>query len=190
MKKPPQRPETLVYIAATVDGYIARDDDRLDWLEHDTGGEDYGWQAFLESLDTLVLGRRTYERVLSFGVEWPYKGLRTVVLSRTLSTADIPQALVDEGVEVSSSPPAELLQELGRRGLKRVWIDGGRTVQACLAAGLVDVLTVTRIPILIGSGLPLFGALPGDVQLRHLETTSFGSGVVQSSYGVAAGSGL
>ena len=187
MSNPTQRPETIVYIATTVDGYIARDDDRLDWLEHDTGGEDYGFQAFRDSLDTIVLGRRTYERVLSFGGEWPYKGLTTVVLSRTLSTAGIPQALADEGVEVSALLPAELLKELGRRGRKRVWIDGGRTVQTWLAAGLVDVLTLSRIPILIGAGIPLFGALPGDVRLQHRETQSFGSGVVQSTYRVAVG---
>ena len=180
------RPETVVYIATTVDGFIARPDGGLDWLDHDAGGEDYGWQAFREGLDSLVLGRNTYEQVLSFGVPWPYKGLSTVVWSRTLTTADLPVALRDQGVEVSALPPAELLGQLGDRGLRRVWIDGGRTVQAFLAAGLVDLLTVTRIPILIGAGVPLFGPMPGDAQLGHVQTASFASGVVQSAYSVQA----
>ncbi len=176
------RPETAVYIATTVDGFIARSDDRLDWLDHDTGGEDYGWEAFRHSVDALVIGRRTYDQVAGFGIEWPYKGLATVVRSRTLTTEDLPATLRDEGVEVSALPAGELLAELGKRGLKRAWIDGGQVVQAFLAAGLVDTLTVSRIPILIGAGVTLFGALPGDVHLTHVETRSFGSGVVQTTY--------
>ena len=130
------------------------------------------------------MGRQTYEQVLGFGVDWPYRGLATFVWSRTLTNDDIPAALADETVEVSALPPAALLDELGGRGLNSVWIDGGQTLQAFLAAGLVEVITVTRIPILIGQGTPLFGALPGDIRLRHLDTQSFQSGVVQSSYAV------
>jgi dihydrofolate reductase len=130
------------------------------------------------------LGRQTYEQVLGFGVDWPYQGLATFVWSRTLTNDDIPAALADERVEASALPPAALLDELARRGLKSVWIDGGQTLQAFLAEGLVDTLTVTRIPILIGQGVPLFGDLPGDVHLEHLDTEFFDSGVVQSSYAV------
>jgi dihydrofolate reductase len=178
------RVETSVYIATTLDGFIARPDDGIDWLEHDSGGEDYGYQRFRDTLDTLVLGRRSYDKVLSFGVPWPYAGLRTVVWSRTLTTEDIPAALREEGVEVSALPPSRLLAELAGRGLKHAWIDGGATVQAFLAAGEIDVISVTRMPILIGQGLPLFGALPADMRLDHLNTTAFTSGVVQSSYAV------
>jgi len=182
------RPETRIYIAATVDGFIARPDDRIDWLEHDSGGEDYGWEEFRGLLDAIVLGRRTYEQVLGFGVEWPYEGLAAVVWSRTLGAAAVPAALRDEGVEVSALEPSALLADLGERGIRRVWIDGGQTLQAFLAAGLVDVLSVTRIPVLIGEGIPLFGALPQDVHLEHLETRSFGSGVVRSDYAVRGAS--
>lgn len=178
------RPETSVYIATTLDGFIARPDDSLDWLEHDAGGEDYGYAGFRETLDTLVLGRRTYETVLGFGVQWPYAGLRTVVWSRTLSSHDIPVELREQGVEASALPPTELLADLGSRGLKHAWIDGGVTIQAFLAAGEIDVISVTRMPILIGAGVPLFGALPADLRLEHLNTTAFQSGVVQSSYAV------
>jgi len=179
-----KRPKTKIYIAATVDGFIARADGAIDWLEHDSKGQDYGWDAFRQSIDALVLGRQTYEQVLGFDVEWPYQGLATFVWSRTLTSDDIPAALADEMVEATALPPAALLDELTGRGLKSVWIDGGQTLQAFLAEGLVDIMTVTRIPILIGQGIPLFGALPSDVHLEHLDTQFFDSGVVQSSYAV------
>lgn len=130
------------------------------------------------------MGRQTYEQVLSFGVDWPYEGLATFVWSRTLTNDDIPAALAKEMLETSALPPAALLDELAGRGLQSVWIDGGQTLQAFLAEGLVDIITVTRVPILIGRGIPLFGALPGDLHLEHLDTQSFDSGVVQSSYAV------
>jgi dihydrofolate reductase len=130
------------------------------------------------------LGRQTYEQVIGFGVDWPYQGLATFVWSRTLTNDDIPAALADERVEASALPPAALLDELAGRGLKSVWIDGGQTLKAFLAEGLVDTLTVTRIPILIGQGVPLFGDLFKDVLLDHLATQFFDSGVVQSSYAV------
>ena len=179
-----KRPKTRVYIAATVDGFIARPDDRIDWLAHETHGDDYGWAPFRESIDTLIIGRRTYEQVLSFGMEWPYKGLTTVVWSRTLTNDDIPESLRAEKVEVSGLPPDALLSHLGERGQKHAWVDGGRALQTFLAAGLVDILTVTRIPVLIGEGIPLFGALPADLHLEHLETQAFASSVVQSTYAV------
>jgi dihydrofolate reductase len=179
-----KRPKTRVYIAATVDGFIARLDDRIDWLAHETHGDDYGWVPFRESIDTLIIGRRTYEQVLSFGMEWPYKGLTTVVWSRSLSNDDVPKALRAEKVEISALAPEALLNDLGERGLKHAWVDGGRTLQTFLAEGLVDVITVTRIPILIGEGIPLFGALPADLHLEHLSTDTFASSVVQSTYAV------
>jgi dihydrofolate reductase len=179
-----KRPKTKIYIAATVDGFIARPNGSIDWLEHDSKGQDYGWEAFRQSIDALVLGRRTYEQVLGFGVDWPYRELATFVWSRTLTNDDIPAGLAEEKVEASALPPAALLDELAERGLHSVWIDGGQTLQAFLAAGQVDVVTVTRIPILIGRGMPLFGDLPDDVHLEHLDSQFFDSGVVQSSYAV------
>jgi dihydrofolate reductase len=177
-----QRPETIVYIACTVDGFIARPDDGIDWLDHDPGSDDYGWAAFREGIDAMVMGRRTMDQVLKMGVEWPYQGLTTAVWSRTLTTAQLPEALQAAGVFAMPGTPAELLAALGERGAKKIWIDGGQTLQTFLAAGLVDTLTVTRIPVLIGAGRSLFGAVPEDVALVHQETIAFGSGVVQSTY--------
>lgn len=176
--------KAIIYIAASVDGFIARPNGSIDWLDHDSRGQDYGWAAFRESIDALILGRKTYEQVLGFDVDWPYQGLSTFVWSRSLSSDDIPSALANETVEVSALSAVDLLKELAGRGLRSVWIDGGQTLKAFLAAGLVDVITVTRIPVLIGQGVPLFGSLPKDIQLNHLDTRHFESGVVQSSYEV------
>lgn len=176
------RPQSIVYIATTLDGFIARLDNQIDWLDHDSGGEDYGWAQFRAGIDGLIIGRKTYQQVLGFGGEWPYSGLTTVVWSQTLESADIPFELREQRVEVSCMSPQSILERLGEAGLKNIWIDGGMTLKAFVAAGLVDYLTITRIPILIGEGIPLFGPVLKDVHLSHLSTASFGSGVVQSSY--------
>jgi dihydrofolate reductase len=178
------RPKTSIYIATTVDGFIARPDGAIDWLEHDAKGEDYGWAAFRESIDSLIIGRRTYEQVLSFEVPWPYHGLSTVIWSRTLGVGDLPEALSKEDVTVSQLPADALLETLGTRGLKHTWIDGGQTLQAFLSAGLIEQMTLTRLPTLIGQGRALFGPLTADLHLSHVDTTSFSSGVVQSTYAV------
>ena len=178
------RPKTSIYIATTVDGFIARLDSAIDWLEHDAMGDDYGWAAFRESIDSLIIGRRTYEQVLSFDVPWPYHGLSTVIWSRTLGQADLPKALSEEDVTISQHPAGALLDTLGTRGFRHTWVDGGQTLQAFLSAGLIDELTLTKLPLLLGQGSALFGPLPADLHLAHLETTSFRSGVVQSRYAV------
>ncbi len=178
------RPSTVVYIATTVDGCIARPDGGIDWLDHDSLGEDYGWADFRAGIDGLVMGRNTFAAVQAMGVDWPYAGLAVTVWSRTMTDADLPTTLREQGVRARSGSPADLLAELRERGASRVWVDGGATVQAFLAAGLVDTLTLTRLPVLIGAGLPLFGALPADVALAHQATRAFASGVTQSTYEV------
>ena len=171
-----------VYIATSLDGFIAREDGSLDWLPGSEGGgdEDYGYQAFMDSVDVLVMGRNSYEMVLSFG-EWPYGDKRVVVLSRTLTElADhLPQT-----VELSAASPAVLVAELESSGAKHLYIDGGKVIQSFLKAGLIQELIITKIPVLIGPGLPLFGPLDQDMALRHIETKSFESGLVQSRYEV------
>lgn len=169
-------------MARSLDGFIARPDGGLDWLEHDSGGEDYGYHAFIASVDVLVMGRRSFEVVSSFP-EWPYGSLPVVVCSRTLGAGDLPAGLTDR-VTVAAGPPAEILA--GLAGAKHVYVDGGQLAQAFLRAGLVDRLTVTTIPILIGAGVPFFGPLDGDLRLTHVETQAWSSGVVQSTYAPVA----
>lgn len=174
-----------VYIATSLDGFIARTNGEIDWLaggEGDEAGEDYGYQKFIESVDYLVMGRNTYELVLSFG-EWPYTGTPVVVLSSR--NLEIPDRLAG-AVEWMSGSPHEVASRLAERGAQHLYIDGGQTIQGFLAAGLIQQLIITRVPVLIGDGIPLFGPLPHDIQWRHLETRTFATGLVQSRYEVAS----
>jgi len=171
-----------VYIATSLDGFIARENGDLDWLPEDDSisNEDHGYEALMDSVDVLVFGRHTYEKVLTFG-DWPYGSKRVVVLSSRMLT--LPDRLPDT-VEVFSGTPQEIIDHLAGQGAQHLYIDGGITIQRFLAAGLIDELTLTTIPVLLGSGIPLWGSLSGDIGLRHEETRSFASGLVQSRYTV------
>ncbi len=178
-----------VYIATSLDGFIARENGALDWLpgsdseavEVESGEqEDYGYRGFFDSIDILVMGRYTFEKVLAFG-KWPYETKPVIVLSRTLTT--LPTELSGT-VNLRSCSPADLLSELQHSGAKRLYIDGGRTIQEFLRQGLIDEITITIIPILIGKGIPLFGPLSKDLKLKHMKTFSFENGFVQSRYEV------
>lgn len=178
------RPPFLVYIAVSLDGFIARPDGALDWLPGATPEsppwppgeetESYGYDAFMSRIDTLVMGRGSFDAVRGSS-PWPYAGKRVIVLSRTLGPADM-----SEGAEVWNGTPEALAQHLA--GSTGVYVDGGQTIQSFLRLGLIDELILTRIPVLIGAGRPLFGALDADVWLRHIETRSFAGGFVQSVY--------
>ncbi|NAZ87031.1 dihydrofolate reductase family protein [Kineococcus indalonis] len=166
-----------VFIATSLDGSIARPDGDLEWLT--SRGEhagDTGYDAFAASVDHLVVGRATYEKVLTFG-EWPYAGKPVLVLSSTLVDGADPRVRVVPGLDA-------LVAALTAAGARRVYVDGGRTITAMLAAGLVHELTITTAPVLLAEGLPLFGALGRDVALEHRSTRVLGAGLVQSTYAV------
>lgn len=170
-----------VFIATSLDGFIARTDGGLDWLPGLDAypGEDYGYDAFMASVDGLVMGRNTFEIVLAFG-EWPYPK-PVIVLSRTLDASSLRADLKDK-VEFSSLAPRELMRDLALRGWSRVYVDGGRVIQSFLREGLIADMAITRVPVLLGQGLPLFGSLEGDIKLRHEETRGYPSGLVSSRY--------
>jgi dihydrofolate reductase len=178
--------KTSVYIATSLDGFIARENGDLDWLpgsdgsESESSDEDYGFRTFMDSVDVLVMGRNTYEKVLSFG-QWPYGSKRVVILSSKLTQVadNLPKT-----VEVRSASPIELVKALRESRAGHIYIDGGKTIQGFLNAGLIEEIIITRIPILIGRGIPLFGPLNKDLQLEHIETRSFANGFVQSKYRV------
>ncbi|CAK9887495.1 MULTISPECIES: dihydrofolate reductase family protein [Pseudomonas] len=171
--------KTSVYIATSLDGFIARESGELDWLMVATSSsDDHGYAAYMATIDTLIMGRNTFEKVLTFG-EWPYSHKRVVVLSSTLQPADM-----QHGVEVHPGPIAELVEYLSETGVKGLYLDGGQVIQSFLREGRLDELTITRIPVLLGSGIPLFGALEKDVTLQHMRSTTFESGFVQSTYRV------
>lgn len=172
-----------VFVGTSVDGFIARQNDDLDWLPAD-GGEPHGYEEFIATVDTIVIGRRTWETVLGFEA-WPYGGKRVVVLSS--KPVDLSAAVARGGVvEQMGGPPAEIVSNLAARGARHLYVDGGITVQRFLREGLIDRLVITRVPVLIGDGIPLFGSLSKDVQLRHVATRSYPSGLVQSEYEVGA----
>lgn len=179
------RPKFSVYIATSLDGFIARPDGDIAWLTDAPApdGEDYGYHAFLDTVDVLVMGRNTFEKVLTFG-DWPFSGRRVIVLASR--PVDVPPALTG-AVEVLSLAPAELADRLAADGAAHVYLDGGLTIQRFLAADLVDALTLTRLPILLGAGIPLFGPLPRDVRLTHQGTRAHPNGFVQSTYRVERG---
>jgi dihydrofolate reductase len=165
-----------VFVGASVDGFIARPDGGLDWLPPG-GGEEHGYEAFMASVDALVIGRNTYETVLGFDA-WPY-GEKPVFV---LSTRPLPPAPTGATVERMAGEPADIVSRLAARGFRHAYVDGGITIQRFLRAGLIQRLVVTRVPVLIGSGIPLFGELPRDVLLRHVATRQYASGLVQSEY--------
>jgi dihydrofolate reductase len=177
-RTPPGGWKGSVFVGTSLDGFIARENGALDFLPPG-GGEPHGFEEFLASVDALVMGRKTYETVLAFG-EWFYGSKPVFVLSgRPLAPA--PSGAV---VEPMSGEPAEIAERLVARGIRHVYVDGGFTIQRFLEAGLVQRITITRVPVLIGTGIPLFGPLPQDVPLEHVATRSFPSGLVQSEYAV------
>jgi dihydrofolate reductase len=173
-----------VFVATSLDGYIARKDGSIDWLDEANAtvpeGEDCGFQAFMGSVDALVMGRKTYEQVLSFG-QWPYDQTPVVVLSR--HPIAFPPGVPDT-VSHSSEAPRELVGRLAREGVRHVYVDGGTTIQGFLGQGLVDEITLTVVPIVLGEGISLFGSMEGDLRLAHVRTAVYEFGFVQSTYAV------
>lgn len=168
-----------VYIATSLDGFIARKNGDIDWLSGGEGSEDYGYAEFISTVDVIVMGRNTYEKVLTFG-GWLYPKKVIVLTSRDLPIA----AVLKEKVETLQLSPGDLIGELQSRGIRQIYLDGGVTIQRFLRAGLVDEMTITTIPVLIGEGLPLFGALDRDVHVELLQSQSFKNGFVQNKYRV------
>jgi dihydrofolate reductase len=166
-----------VFCGVSVDGFLARPNHALDFL--DAGGEEpHGFEEFYSTVDVIVIGRKTFDVVLTFG-QWPYGNKRVVVLSsRPLDVSSIK----DAAVEQMSGEPAEIAARLQARGFQHAYIDGGITIQRFLAAGAIHRLVVTRVPVLIGEGIPLFGPLPHDMILHHVETRTYRGGLVQSEY--------
>jgi dihydrofolate reductase len=170
--------EASVFIGASLDGFIARTDGALDWLPQGDV-EPHGYDEFMATVDALVIGRKTFETVLSFGA-WPY-GEKPVFV---LSSRPVPPAPAGAVVEWMSGAPSEIVSQLAARGIGHIYVDGGITIQRFLQAGLIRRLIITRIPVLIGAGIPLFGATERDIALKHIATRQYASGLVQSEYEV------
>lgn len=191
------------FIATSLDGFIARLDGRIDWLTQketprnksknlktnpntqskiqntdNLNIEDYGYRNFYDSTDCLLMGRNTFEKVVSFP-EWPYSNKRLIVLSKRLK--EIPEEY-QERAELYSGSPEMLAVELQNQNVRHCYIDGGLTLQSFIKANILNQITITQVPILLGRGLPLFGAISQDCHLELIESRSFDSGFVQSCY--------
>ena len=167
-----------VFIGVSVDGFIARANGALDFLPPG-GGEPHGYDEFIATVDALVIGRKTFETVLTFDT-WPYAKPVFVLSTGPLATS--PAGAV---VERMSGAPADIVSELAARGIRHIYVDGGITIQRFLQAGLIRRLIITRVPVLIGTGIPLFGALERDIALAHVMTRTYPSGLVSTEYAVA-----
>ncbi|UFM71643.1 dihydrofolate reductase family protein [Leclercia adecarboxylata] len=171
---------THVFIAVSLDGYIARQDGDIDWLlQRDDPTEDHGYTAFIADKEWIVMGRGSYEKVLTFK-EWPYDR-PVLVLSRQLADTPVPEVLKGK-VQFSRLTPKDVLNDLAAQNVQRVYLDGGQVIQSFLREGLVADMVITTVPVLLGSGKPLFGSLSRDINLTLLSSRSFPSGLVQSHY--------
>lgn len=174
------------YFAASLDGFIAREDGSIDWLDEAGAkipkGEDCGYQKFLDSVDTLIMGRKTFDQVLTFG-PWPYGETPVIVLSR--KPISFPPGL-PASVSHSAESPATLCTGLANAGVKHIYVDGGATIQGFLAEGLIDEVIVTVIPVLLGGGISPYGKLASQIELTKLEAEIYDFGFVQVRYSIGA----
>lgn len=177
-----QRPKISIYISTSIDGFIARKDNSLDWLDCvEDGSEDYGFNHFLNSVDGVILGRKTYHvAATAYGTpKWPYSGKRLIVLSHSLNQV-IPEA------QLFSGDLGKLVLQLYDEGIQHIWIDGGTTISQFLRLNLVDEITLSVIPILLGEGIPLF-AVKKELPCRLISAQSYPSGLVQTHYELVKG---
>ncbi len=175
-------PTGHIMMAMSLDGFVARNDHSLDWLNKQPAeNEDHGFLEFMDSVDALVMGTGSLRTVLGFG-EWPY-AKPVVVLSRSMAKQDVPEHLHDK-VEFSTASPEELWETFRQRGYERVYVDGGAIIRSFLEAGFVQDMKITMIPILLGDGIRIFGETDGDIDLELISATPFPSGMVDLVYKV------
>ena len=168
----------IAYLATSADGFIARPDGDVTWLDRPRPSDEYGMPAFLRSIDTVVMGRETYEAGQRLGGAL-VEGKRNIVLSRTLPSYGIP------GATVEKAEPLELANRLSDEKGKNVWLMGGANVfGSFLSAGALDELIIHVVPILIGTGMPLLDATPREVELKLRSTRRFADGVVRLHYDI------
>ena len=170
--------KTTVYVGTSLDGFIARKDGNIDWLVKYQNKEVHdSYNEFINRIDAMVIGRGTYEKVLSFP-EWPYEK-KVYVLSTSLK--QIPGTL-NEKATLIAMKPAALLNYLSDKGFSNIYVDGGKVIQSFLKEDLIDELIITKVPELIGTGIPLFGYLDNDLRFEHIKTNIYSDGLVKSQY--------
>lgn len=178
--------ECAVFVGVSLDGFIARPNGDLDWLmgEGEGDGENHGYNEFIAGIDAIIMGRKTFEKVVMFD-KWYYGNKRVVVLSHQPLDLSVAQARGGV-VELMAGAPAEIVSKLATSGARHLYVDGGITIQQFLRVGLIHRLIISRLPVLIGEGIPLFGSLPHDIRLSHIATRTYPGGMVQSEYRIVS----
>jgi len=172
--------KNYMYLAQSLDGFIADKDGGLEWLDMIPNPDqiDMGFVAFIDKIDAIIMGRNTFEKVLSFGIDWPYT-VPVLVVSQNLKK--VPEAYEGK-VEIISGAPKELIKIAKGKGYHKLYIDGGKTVQTFLNEDLIDEITLTTMPIILGAGIPLFGTLNHQLKYKHFKTEVFLDELVQTTY--------
>ncbi|MGQ1785496.1 dihydrofolate reductase family protein [Saccharicrinis sp. GN24d3] len=173
--------KNYVFIAKSLDGYIADINGGIDWLENtvpNPAGKDLGYVDFIHKIDAIIMGRTTFEKVLSFNIPWPYH-LPVFVASHTLKKIPVGYT---EHVELVKGAPNEIVTQLNKQGYHKLYIDGGNTVQGFLKEDLIDEMILTTLPILIGGGTPLFSELPNPMLFNHVKSEVFLNAITQDTY--------
>ncbi|WP_170765490.1 dihydrofolate reductase family protein [Ruegeria lacuscaerulensis] len=171
-----------IMMAMSLDGFVARPDHALDWLnKRATQDEDHGFAEFQGRMDAIVMGSGSFRTVLGFG-EWPYT-IPCIVMSRTMTDEDIPEDLRGK-VEVTTLAPKSLLDSLEKRGLKQAYVDGGAIIRSFIQAGLIEDMKISIVPILLGDGIRIFGSNDTDIDLELVSSIAFPSGLVDLEYKV------
>lgn len=169
-----------LYIAASLDGYIARPDGDLDWLVQypAPAGAEYGYQDFTDSVDTIIMGNGTYQEILTMNIDWPYKDKSTYVLSRY--TTNLPPK---ENVVYITDNVIEAIHQIKHQKGKDIWLmGGGQTITLLLNHDLVDEMQICYIPLILGEGIPLFPNKPKESQWKLMGSTAYDSGILKVDY--------
>jgi dihydrofolate reductase len=170
----------IVFVATSLDGYIADKDGELDWLQSIPNPDnlDMGWATFIDRIDALVMGRKTFEKVCSFDCDWPYSK-PVFVLSNSMDST--PEGYEGK-VEPINGSLSDVIETIHQKGHRDLYIDGGLTIQSFLKEDLIDDMVITVIPILLGGGTPLFSELPKPMEFEHSKTEVFMNAIVQNHY--------
>ncbi|MFA7421376.1 MAG: dihydrofolate reductase family protein [Melioribacteraceae bacterium] len=169
-----------VFIAASLDGFIAREDGSIEWLLgiDNPDGDDFGYNEFIKDIDVIIMGRNTFEIVKSFD-KWQYGKIKVIVI--TSSKYILPEGF-NQNVEITNDNPHRLIERLESEGYKHAYVDGGKTIQSFLREGLIDEITITTIPVILGSGIPLLGSIGKQINMTHIKTNVYKNGFVQNSF--------
>lgn len=171
--------QNKVFIATSLDGYIADLDGSIDWLTNfpNPSQGDAGYSEFMNSIDAIIMGRKTFEKVLSFGIAWPYDK-KVFVWTKTLTTIPVD---LENKVEILAGSAEEVLKKVHSQNYKNIYVDGGQTIQGFLEKGLINEITITQVPVLLGKGIPLFKNIER-ISLEAKSVELFDNGMIQSKF--------